>query len=146
MQSGCYSRIPFSHARMPVDSLNCFSTSASDLDLVPSASGLAWPAPSLRLGFVGVVKLGGSGASSSSSESRRGIGSWCCLSYDTAHGFDFRVRLTRRLHKISVSAWPSTHASVLLILKTTIPEFSRGKSKTFQLLNCAFSALYNALQ
>jgi hypothetical protein len=29
---------------------------------------------------------------------------------------------------------------------TTIPEISRGKSKTFQPFNCAFSALYNALQ
>ena len=65
---------PFSHAWIPVDSSNFFSTSASDLDSVPSASDLAWPAPSLRLSFVGVEKLGGGGAASPSSESRRGIG------------------------------------------------------------------------
>jgi hypothetical protein len=29
--------------------------------------------------------------------------SWCGPSHDAAHGFDFRVRLTRRLHKISAS-------------------------------------------
>ncbi len=36
----------FSHASMPVDSLNCFSTSASESSSVPSASGPAWQAPS----------------------------------------------------------------------------------------------------
>jgi hypothetical protein len=34
----------------------------------------------------------------------------------------------------------------ILLYVTTIPEFSRGKSKTFQPFNRAFSALYNALQ
>jgi hypothetical protein len=37
--------------------------------------------------------------------------SWCGLSHATAHGFDFRVRLTRRIK----SAWLSAHAGVLLI-------------------------------
>ncbi len=32
------------------------------------------------------------------------------------------------------------------VLATTIPEFSRGKSKTFQPFNRTFSALYHALQ
>jgi hypothetical protein len=46
-----------------------FSTSASNSSSVPSASEPEWPAPSLRLAFVGVVKAGGGGASSSSSDS-----------------------------------------------------------------------------
>ena len=50
-----------------------FSTSESDSALVPSASGSPWPAPSLRMALVGVVKLGCRGAASSSSSDRQDI-------------------------------------------------------------------------
>ena len=49
------------HARLPVDSSNCFSTSSSDLVSILSASDSAWVAPSLQMAFVGVVKPGGGG-------------------------------------------------------------------------------------
>ena len=62
------------HARLPVDSSNFFSTSESDSASVPSASGLPWQAPSLRMCFVSIVKQGGGGAASSSSDSGRSIG------------------------------------------------------------------------
>ena len=42
--------------------------------------------------------------------------SWRGPSIDAAHGFDFRVRLTRRLYKyLQVSTGSATHDGVLLI-------------------------------
>ena len=42
--------------------------------------------------------------------------SWRGPSIDAAHGFDFRVRLTRRLYKcLQVSTGSATHHGVLLI-------------------------------
>ena len=44
---------------------NWLSTSPSDSDWVPSASGSAWPAQALLSAFVGVEKPGSGGAASS---------------------------------------------------------------------------------
>ena len=62
------------HARLPVDSSIFFSTLESESASVPSASGSPWPAPSLQMALVGVVKLSCRGAASSSSSDLQDIG------------------------------------------------------------------------
>ena len=48
-------------ARRLVEFFYCFSTSASDSVVVPSASRPAWPAPALPVESVGIAGLGSSG-------------------------------------------------------------------------------------
>ena len=83
------------HARLPVDSLNCFSTSASDLVSILSASDSEWAAPSesLRMAFVGKEKPGSGGAASSSSSDRQDIG----------NRLTSQLNLDRRIKRICVS-------------------------------------------
>ena len=59
---------------LPVDLSNFFSTSATDSASILSACESAWPAPALRLTFVGVEKAGSGGALHSLSSGRQGIG------------------------------------------------------------------------
>ena len=81
------------HARLPVDSSNCFSTSSSDSVSILSASDSAWAAPSLQMAFVCIEMPGCGGSASSSSSDRQDIG----------NRLTSQLNLDRRIKRICVS-------------------------------------------